>query len=483
MNDTDASRYDRMINWDTRLKREIPVIAEFFKNGNILDVACSSGRHSLALEKYGFSCVGIDISEDFIELANKLRGGDSGCHFVCKSATAIDLIDSIRELSIDYFDNALMLGNAIANMGGKDAGIALMKNIFLLLIPGGRLFLQTVNRPEKPIYLPLRELEGGILQRIQVPVDGKYNVELHVNLIRDGEYVRKNIAADFSMYTFDEFYELLTSTGFKIDGVYGGYNNEVVSKEGGETVIWNVYKPEIEITKESLALFSLSKDDLKRKVMAMWQELYLIMQYNFVREYRFIHPRILSHPNYSKIILKDKKILDIGCALGTDLEQMVMDGADPTKMYGLDISREVIMLRNKLFEDRGIKFIVGDISENDFKDTGGAMVLFDIEFDVIYAGSLLHLLGEDEIIAVLRKIYSMLSSGGIFFGRTVVVTDDYNGDYGYYKYLPTIAGFNRLLAETGFGPVDMTINDDSYHACERSYGDVKTVSFTVSKGK
>ena len=56
-----AKQYDEMVPWDKRLARELPLLLEYLIPGTVLDLACSSGRHSFALEKKGFKAVGVDI--------------------------------------------------------------------------------------------------------------------------------------------------------------------------------------------------------------------------------------------------------------------------------------------------------------------------------------------------------------------------------------------------------------------------------------
>ena len=239
-----AEKYDRMINWETRLAREIPFMVKRLIGGNILDVACSTGRHSFELEKHGFSCFGIDKSEGMINLAKKHKDElGSSASFLAVDATDPELETRLEGFP-NAFDGAILLGNAIANMGPN--GRQMLQNVHSLLKPDGRFIIQTVNRPEEPHYLPIRKVDGQTLvQRIMVPVnaDESRNAELHVNIIDCGslEYVQQNKAPLF-MYTFDELQSLLIDTGFKIEETYSGYGLEPVSPEGGRSVLWVLRK-------------------------------------------------------------------------------------------------------------------------------------------------------------------------------------------------------------------------------------------------
>ncbi len=239
-----AEKYDKMINWETRLSREIPFMVKRLVKGNILDVACSTGRHSFELEKNGFSCFGIDKSEGMIRVANAHKDEfGSSVSFLAVDATDPELKEHLDGFP-NVFDGAILLGNAISNMGPN--GKQMLLNVHSLLKTDGRFIMQTVNKPEEPHYLPIRKIDGQTLvQRIMVPVNmyETHNAELHVNIIDSGsaKYVQQNKAPLF-MYTFEEMRSLLTDTGFKIEEVYSGYGLEPVSPEGGRTVLWVLRK-------------------------------------------------------------------------------------------------------------------------------------------------------------------------------------------------------------------------------------------------
>ena len=263
-----ASLYDKMINWDSRLGREIPVISSYFadlgENATIFDVCCSSGRHSLALNHLGFQTVGVDISASFIDFARQLSQDNHTAEIA--EFVEIDASDKemIRKFKGRYFDGAILLGNAIANMGNFTKGQQLIRNIFTLLRPGAKFFVQTVNKPEKPWYNPLRGKDGVIIQRIMVPEpigpdsEQQHNVVLHVNQLRAEplEYVSQKADNLFFMYRLDEFQTLVERTGFQVENVYSGYTKAEVEDIDGETLIWQLRKPEIELLPEGEALFS-----------------------------------------------------------------------------------------------------------------------------------------------------------------------------------------------------------------------------------
>lgn len=86
MYDDLSSDYDRFVNWPARLALELPFISqELRKVGarRVLDAACGTGMHAIALAQQGYHVVGADLSPRMIEQAhaNAVASGVA-VHFV-----------------------------------------------------------------------------------------------------------------------------------------------------------------------------------------------------------------------------------------------------------------------------------------------------------------------------------------------------------------------------------------------------------------
>ncbi|MHA2250544.1 MAG: methyltransferase domain-containing protein [Candidatus Kariarchaeaceae archaeon] len=486
-----ARKYDQMIPWEKRLKREIPFIASYLESGSVLDVACSSGRHSFALENLGYQTVGIDISAEMIAIALELKEEKSSqAKFLVCDAAGDVYTQLISQDLPTYYENAILLGNSIANVGSYDKGKHLLQNIFQLVLPRGKFITQTVFRPLQPHYPPLRHLDGTILQRIMVPVYNRtHNTELHVNIIdpKTGEYLDQKSDNQFYMYTQTEFAELITRVGWKITAVYGGYGKEAVKEESGATLVWILEKPDIPMHKETLDLFSrynqMSSEEIRKRTLKIWQHAIGINQYHCIRGYRFLYPRITSHSRYVEIIaeISHKRILDIGCHMGTDIRQLIIDGANAELMVGMDQSEEFIQLGYELFNDKKelqVKFHQCNIveSHDDLSDK------FQSTFDIIHAGSLLHLLSKEENIIVVKKVHQMLKDGGMFFGRAVgrhkpITMHIEEG----LRYLYSPESLKQHLLDHGFSEIEVDVADTEAPLGERSDETHLTMFFYAKK--
>lgn len=175
--------------------------------------------------------------------------------------------------------------------------------------------------------------------------------------------------------------------------------------------------------KESKEFFkayaNISEEALLLKINEIYSKALNIHSYRCLRTLKFLAPRIVNNPFYEKIVLagKEQTILDIGCALGTDLRKMYLDGSKRQKLYGLDLENGFIELGYELFNDKEattIHFLTGNILEKETVET----LQKDETWDIIYSSSVIHLLEKTEIIILLQHVYDLLPNGGIFFGQT-----------------------------------------------------------------
>ena len=104
--------YDRSINWDARLRRELPfILAALSESGGtrVLDMACGSGRHSVAMALKGADVVGFDSSTSMIQAAKELAAEKGvAARFMVANMTNLETV--LKE----KFDLIVCLGNSLA---------------------------------------------------------------------------------------------------------------------------------------------------------------------------------------------------------------------------------------------------------------------------------------------------------------------------------------------------------------------------------
>ena len=71
-----ADWYDRGIDWDARLGREIPFLRDVMGPPGqlgLLDAGCGTGRHAVAMAREGYRVVGLDSGQPTTSAARLIR--------------------------------------------------------------------------------------------------------------------------------------------------------------------------------------------------------------------------------------------------------------------------------------------------------------------------------------------------------------------------------------------------------------------------
>ena len=138
-----ALAYDNAINWEQRLNREIPFLLDLAsgrESARILDLACGSGRHAVALAKHGFTVVGLDISESMIGAARQLAQTEK-----CSVDFLVADMAAVEEVVGGTFVLIACLGNSLALLPSLNVLEKTIINAHSLLAEGGTLVAQTLN--------------------------------------------------------------------------------------------------------------------------------------------------------------------------------------------------------------------------------------------------------------------------------------------------------------------------------------------------
>ena len=140
--------YDRFINWEKRLAYELPFIEANMlarqlaagETRRVLDVACGTGRHAIALAQRGHDITGADLSAGMIARARENAAAE-------KSAARF-VVAGFGELAAQVggtFDALLCLGNSLPHVLTVEALRTTLADFVALLRPGGLLLVQNRN--------------------------------------------------------------------------------------------------------------------------------------------------------------------------------------------------------------------------------------------------------------------------------------------------------------------------------------------------
>lgn len=139
--------YDRFVNWERRLAYELPFIeAQLQAVGarRVLDVACGTGRHALALARRGYDVVGADLSAAMIERAreNAAALGDAAGQARFVVAGFGDLSGAGLGSGVDAL---VCLGSSLPHVLTEADLLATLVDWHAVLRPGGLALVQNRN--------------------------------------------------------------------------------------------------------------------------------------------------------------------------------------------------------------------------------------------------------------------------------------------------------------------------------------------------
>lgn len=137
-----STDYDRFVDWSSRLAVELDFIQrhlEAVAAQRVLDVACGTGMHAIALARRGYDVVGVDASLGMIDQA-QANASQEGLNIHFEVASFGELAKSVG----GDFDALLCLGNSLPHVPPSDLTDTL-NDFASCLRPGGLLLVQNRN--------------------------------------------------------------------------------------------------------------------------------------------------------------------------------------------------------------------------------------------------------------------------------------------------------------------------------------------------
>ncbi len=145
----DFSRdYDRFVDWPARLGAELPFIEEHIRNispdgkgkPSVLDSACGTGMHAIALAQRGYRLAGADLSPAMIAQA-RLSAAAAGVEVYFETAG----LGQMAAVFGEKFNAVLCLGNSLPHILNIPDLQAALGDMGRCMHPGGLLLIQNRN--------------------------------------------------------------------------------------------------------------------------------------------------------------------------------------------------------------------------------------------------------------------------------------------------------------------------------------------------
>lgn len=183
-------------------------------SGNLLDVACGSGRHSVSFYKKGYNVTGIDLSPENILLAKKREVPGNLEFFVH---------DMRQPVRVNYYDIVVNLFTSFGYFKTDHEHLKALKAFHSALKKDGTFVLDFLNAKKVTSAIVNDEIieRGGIKFHIIRRLHDGF-IEKRIRFEDDGksyDFVEMVKAYDLSILT-----ELLSGAGFKIINLHGDYS-------------------------------------------------------------------------------------------------------------------------------------------------------------------------------------------------------------------------------------------------------------------
>ncbi len=144
--------YDRFVNWNARLGVEMPFLLDALHSlpsflpapKRVLDAACGTGQHAIALAQQGFLAAGSDLSVGMVEQARH-HAQQAGLDLPFVAAGFGELQAAFASSPLFPFDALLCLGNSLPHLTDLPSLQAALADFAACLRPGGLLVLQNRN--------------------------------------------------------------------------------------------------------------------------------------------------------------------------------------------------------------------------------------------------------------------------------------------------------------------------------------------------
>ena len=241
-----SADYDRFVNWKERLAYELPFIEQQLTTSGawcILDTACGTGMHAIALAQRGYDVTGADLSVGMIERARENAAAAVGCEARFVVAGFGDLAAGVG----DGFDALLCLGNSLPHVLTADALHETLTDFAAVLRPGGLLLIQNRNFDEvltrgERWMDPQAHREGGrewlFIRFYDFNPDGTltFNI-LTLRCDQAGEWTQQIEATTLRPLLQAELLDAVAAAGFGDIGCYGDMQGAPFDSEASPNLV------------------------------------------------------------------------------------------------------------------------------------------------------------------------------------------------------------------------------------------------------
>ena len=201
-------------------------LLELSPGARVLDLCAGQGRHSVPLAEHGYRVTALDLSPAYLRLAQ--RSADA--HHVTLETVSADM----RRIPFERrFDAILNMYSSFGYLESEEDDAMVLESMASALKPGGRLFLDMLNRewavanyiqndwhagPDGTLYVERRDLDLATSR-----------MHVHFTIVTPGGERRESIGHKIRLYSLTEISRMLNHVGFEDLRSFGGFDGETYS--------------------------------------------------------------------------------------------------------------------------------------------------------------------------------------------------------------------------------------------------------------
>lgn len=179
----------------------------------ILDMGCGTGRHALELARRGYTVTGVDLSDGMLAQAQQIAAAEG------LSTVTFQQADATRYTTDDLFDRIYCvcegsLGLVGAGSGPQQHDMAVLRNLYNALKPGGRMLITVLNAMRHIRLYQQSDVVAGTFDP---------NTLTEIGTLSTGEdEERIEIQTRERGFVIPELRLILEVTGFEVEHIGGG---------------------------------------------------------------------------------------------------------------------------------------------------------------------------------------------------------------------------------------------------------------------